>query len=70
MQTYINILSFLCSLVQNAGQSRAFRLSQSVRGSPLRTYPVLNPTIRAPTVITVPDISAAGGRMPFMSSSG
>ncbi|KAM3725084.1 Large proline-rich protein [Dirofilaria immitis] len=51
------------------GHSRAFRLSQSMRGG-LRTYPVLNPTVRAPTVITVPDISATGNRMPFVSSSG
>lgn len=36
----------------------------------LRTYPVLNPTIRTPTVITVPDISGAGSRMPFVSSPG
>uniref|UniRef100_A0A158Q8E8 Ubiquitin-like domain-containing protein n=1 Tax=Elaeophora elaphi TaxID=1147741 RepID=A0A158Q8E8_9BILA len=48
-------------MVQNAGHSRAFRLSQSMRGG-LRTYPVINPRIRTPTVITVPDISAAGSR--------
>ncbi|CAG9538151.1 unnamed protein product [Cercopithifilaria johnstoni] len=53
--------------IHHMGHSRAFRLSQSMRGG-LRTYPVLNPTIRTPTVITVPDISAAGSRMPFVSS--
>uniref|UniRef100_A0A8R1TT49 Ubiquitin-like domain-containing protein n=1 Tax=Onchocerca volvulus TaxID=6282 RepID=A0A8R1TT49_ONCVO len=51
------------------GHSRAFRLSHSMR-SGLRTYPVLNSTIRAPTVITVPDVSTTGNRMPFVSSSG
>uniref|UniRef100_A0A1I7VFW5 Ubiquitin-like domain-containing protein n=1 Tax=Loa loa TaxID=7209 RepID=A0A1I7VFW5_LOALO len=56
--------------IHHMGHSRAFRLSQSMRGGPLRTYPILNPTVRAPTVITVPDISAAGSRMPFVSSSG
>uniref|UniRef100_A0AAF5RTH2 Ubiquitin-like domain-containing protein n=1 Tax=Wuchereria bancrofti TaxID=6293 RepID=A0AAF5RTH2_WUCBA len=55
-------------IVQNASQPRAFRLSQSMRGGQLRSHPVLNPTIRAPTVITVPDITAAGSRMPFVSS--
>uniref|UniRef100_A0A915Q5Y2 Ubiquitin-like domain-containing protein n=1 Tax=Setaria digitata TaxID=48799 RepID=A0A915Q5Y2_9BILA len=51
------------------GHSRAFRLSQPVRGG-IRTYPVLNPAIRTPTVITVPDMNSTGNRTPFVSPSG
>lgn len=53
-----------------SGHSRAFRFTHPMRTG-MRSFSVLNPATRTPTVITVPSLGNAGNRMPtFMASSG